>query len=234
MKSTIGMLLGFGLALIVAMPSPATAQSPTHEVIKALGTCYALGTDTLGSAHHYPPQANTGTGDLGLDPKFTEALAIYRSCFASDFEFNIILGNGEGPTIPWAALVSNPGGDRALEWANFVNRAFRGPAASWNCPNDANCTVNQYESTQHQLGTQLATANGNTGTLQSYLTATHTYHQDANGNSLDAQGRKGMSVAYGTYVNKVVLERGKWKIQERNLILRRGVALPHVSGVPVP
>ena len=213
-------------AVVTMLLGERLSAHSTQEVIRSLGTCYAVGTDTIGYAIHKPPVADHNTPDGGEDANFTAALKLYRKCFSKNFRFNIILSNGF--VITWETLIptSAAGNDPALQWANFVNNAFRG--ANWDCPAPPGvCNTNQYESTQHQLGTMFASAAGDkTGTLQSYLTATHTFHIGADGTSLDDQQRRGVSVAYGTYFNEVVKENGRWVIETRDLLLRRGVNIP--------
>ena len=193
------------------------AQASDHEQIRALSTCYARATDAIGYAVHKPPVADHNAPDGGEDENFTAGLARYRECFADDFRFNIVLA--DGTVLPWESLIPThaAGSDPALQWANYVNNAFRG---DWDCPAAGPCDKNQYESTQHQLGSILVAVDGDTAFLESYLIAIHAYHPK------DAGGRTGMSVTYGTYQNEVVRERGRWAIQKRDLILRRGAAIP--------
>ena len=210
-----------GLALAAAMTmllgARPAAQASDYEQIRALSTCYARATDAIGYAVHKPPVADHNTPDGGEDENFTEGLARYRECFADDFRFNVVLAGGT--VTPWETLIPThaAGNDPALQWANYVNNTFRG---DWDCPAAGPCNRNLYESTQHQLGSILVSVDGDAAFLESYLIAIHAYHPS------NAGGRTGMSVTYGTYQNEVVRERGRWVIRKRDLILRRGAAIP--------
>ena len=210
-----GLTVAAAMAMLLGARS--AAQTSDHEEIRALSTCYARATDAIGYAIHKPPVADHNTPDGGEDENFTAGLARYRQCFADDFRFNIVLPGGT--VTPWETLIPThaEGDDPALQWANYVNNAFRG---DWDCPAAGPCNKNQYESTQHQLGSIAVTVDGDTAFLESYLIAIHAYHPQ------DAGGRTGMSVNYGTYQNEVVRERGRWVIRKRDLILRRGSTLP--------
>ena len=212
----LGGLAVAGAAIVLSEGRPA-AQTSDQEEIRALSTCYARATDAIGYAIHKPPVADHNTPDGGEDENFTAGLARYRECFADDFRFNIVLP--DGTALPWESLIPThaEGSDPALQWANYVNNAFRG---DWDCPAAGPCDKNQYESTQHQLGSILVTVDGDTAFLESYLIAIHAYHPQ------DAGGRTGMSVNYGTYRNEVVRERGRWVIRTRDLLLRRGATIP--------
>ena len=210
------MLGGIAMAAAVTMllgASP-SAKEGAQDQVEDLAVCYARGTDAIGYAIHKAPNPNHDTPDDWTDANFTKGLALYRQCFADDFRFNIVLSNGF--FIPWSSLINNGSGgdDRALQWANFVNNAFRGPG--W-----VDDVTNRYESTQHQLGSIWSKVDGNTAFLESYLTATHAY------DSRPGVGpASGVSVAYGTYQNDVVRVKGTWRIKERTLILRKGVQIP--------
>lgn len=221
------LLGGLAVAVAVLMLPEARLSANTQDVLKGLGSCYAVGTDLIGSAIHKPPVADHNTPDGGEDPNFTAAVKMYKKCFSKNFRFNIILSSGA--VIPWESLIPNHAAGNApwLQWANFVNNAFRGSLDSWDCPTPEACNTNRYESTQHQLGTMMASVNRDgTGFLQSYLTATHTFHIGPDGKSLEENGSTGFSVAYGTYQNEMVKENRRWKIKERNLVLRRGMQVP--------
>lgn len=209
--------LAVAAAAVALSEGRPAAQTSDREEIRALSTCYARATDSIGYAIHKPPVADHNTPDGGEDENFTAGLARYRECFADDFRFSIVLP--DGTALPWESLIPThaEGNDPALQWANYVNNAFRG---DWDCPTAGPCNKNQYESTQHQLGSILVTVDGDTAFLESYLIAIHAYHPQ------DAAGRTGMSVNYGTYRNEVVRERGRWVIRKRELILRRGATIP--------
>lgn len=214
----VRLLSGLALAAAVTMLLGVrlSAQTSDHDQIRALGTCYARGADAIGSAIHKPPVADHNTPDGGEDESFTEGLGHFRECFADGFTFNIVSG---GNVIPWESLIPNhaAGNDPALQWANYVNNAFRG---DWDCPAEGPCNKNQYGATQHHLGSIVVSVDGDTAFLESYLIATHTYHPK------EAGGRTGVGVTYGTYQNEVVRERGRWMLQKRDLILTSGVAIP--------
>ena len=212
------LLSGLAAAAAVTMLAEAGpgAQSP-YEQVRALSTCYARATDAIGYAVHKPPVTDHNTPDGGEDEHFTAGLARYRECFADDFRFDLVLP--DGTALPWESLIPAhaAGNDSALQWANYVNNAFRG---DWDCPAAGPCNRNLYESTQHQLGSILVTIDGDTAFLESYLIAIHAYHPR------NAGGRTGMNVSYGTYRNDVVRERGRWVIRKRELTLRRGAVIP--------
>ncbi len=90
-------ILTGGIAMVAAfmMLFSATPQaSDDNEEVENLGVCYALGTDQIGYAVTKVDNPNHDTPDDGLDANFTAGLALYRSCFADDFEFNIELSSG--------------------------------------------------------------------------------------------------------------------------------------------
>ena len=208
--------LAMAAAVMVLLGAQPSAQIPAYEEIRALGTCYARGADAIGSAIHKPPVTDLNTPDGGEDENFTRGLEHMRECFADDFTFRLISG---GNVIPWESLIPQhaEGDDPALQWANYVNNAFRG---DWDCPAEGPCNKNQYAATQHHLGSIVVSVDGSTASLESYLIATHTYHPK------DAGGRTGAGVTYGTYQNEVVREGGRWVIQKRDLIITSGASIP--------
>ena len=86
--------------------------------------------------------------------------------------------------------------DAALQWANFVNNAFRGPG---------------YKNTQHHMGSISSEIRGNSAQVVSYLIATHTYGPEG------AQPEGSTAVVGGTYTDEVVREQGRWVIKRRTL-----------------
>lgn len=172
------------------------------EQVQDLVVCYARGTDAIGSA-------TTAVGGQPLDstvnlsvPKFAEGLAFYRGCFARDFSFTLKFGDFVLLTVPDPGNPL-PAADPALQWAKFVNNAFRGPA---------------YSNTQHLMGSIIGEVHGNTADVQSYLIATHSYGP--------MSLLTGVSKVGGTYNDVDVRVRGRWLIQERTLTITSSVHIP--------
>ncbi len=170
--------------------------------VEDLPVCYARGTDTIGRA--------VDTAISGVDPEdpvnignpnFDAALALYRSCFSEDFSFTLAFDGVPILTVP------NPdtrteNTDAALQWANFVNNAFRGPG---------------YKSTQHHMGSISSEVRGNKADIVSYLIATHAYGPNG------AQPAGSVSVVGGTYTDKAVFKHGNWLLEERTLNITSSV-----------
>jgi hypothetical protein len=68
------------------------------------------------------------------------------------------------------------------------------------------------------MGSITSTVNGNEGTAQAYLIATHAYGP--------ISGRTGVNKTGGTYRDEVVRKRGRWLIQKRTLNITSGVNIP--------
>ena len=164
-----------------------------------LVVCYAHGTDTLGVAvSALGGQPLDSTVNLG-DPKFAEGLAIYRGCFAKSFSFTLKFGGFTLLTVPDPAT-RTPATDAALEWANFVNNAFRGPG---------------YQNTQHHMGSILGRVHGTSADVESYLIATHSLG-----------GTAGVDRVGGTYFDHDIKVRGRWLIESRTLDITSSVHIP--------
>ena len=173
-----------------------------QDEIEDLVVCYALGTDAIG-------RAADATGGQALDSTlnlanagFAEGLEYYRKCFTDDFSFTLSFGGVPALTVP---DLGNPlpGAHPALQWANFVNNAFRGPA---------------YVATQHLMGSITSTVHGTRGTAQAYLSATHVYGPSS--------ARTGIFLVTGTYRDEVVRENGRWLIKRRVLDITSTVDIP--------
>lgn len=112
---------------------------------------------------------------------------IYKDCFTSNAVIAAYFP-GEDPNGP-------PGlstvGTNA--WAVAVDGVFTG---------------NGYIATQHLIGNVRIELNGNTGTMTSYLSATHV---------IDPAGA--VDLAHGTYVDTVVRTPQGWRISKRTLYL---------------
>lgn len=178
---------------------------PAQQQIEDLVVCYALGTDAIGRATDaVGGQALDSTVNLSpanYSEGFAEGLAKYRECFTDDFSFTLEFDGVPLLTVPdpGAGLSAEP----ALQWANFVNNAFRGPG---------------YRNTQHHMGTIVTQAAGNTGSAQSYLIATHAYGPTSS--------LTGVNVVGGTYRDEVVRHKGRWLIRSRTLNITSSVHVP--------
>ena len=164
--------------------------SLVKKAIEALPITYAYATDCFG-------KAIDAEGDQPLDsrlnldnPLFAEGLSLYRKIFFKDFSFSLMV---EGALIE---VVPNPDSqsDAVLQWANYVNNAFR---------------KGQYKSTQHHIGSINSCILENSAVIQSYLIATHVYSEEAKDT--------GVSITWGTYTDEVSLEDGSWLIKARTL-----------------
>lgn len=196
-------------AVVAVMLLPFASHADRKEAaaakqqIEALVVCYALGTDAIGGATDaVGGQALDSTVNLSpaaYSEGFAEGLAKYQECFADDFSFTLIVNDVPVATVPDPSLSAEP----ALQWANFVNNAFRGSG---------------YSNTQHHMGTIETHAAGNTGSAQSYLIATHAYGPSS--------GRTGVNIVGGTYRDDVVRRQGRWLIRSRTLTITSSVNLP--------
>ena len=187
---TIGMISASSAALPGAL---AASDADDKLAVEALPVCYARGVDTIGQAVTAPTSQDLNSTAALSDPKFKEALEHFRRCFAPDFAFTLSNRGVAGRTVPDPAT-RTPQTDAALQWANYVNNAFRGPA---------------YVYTQHHMGSIHSEISGDKGKVQSYLIATHVFGP--------ASKRTGVSVVYGTYTDEVVKVKGRWMISKRTL-----------------
>ncbi|MBM3778795.1 MAG: nuclear transport factor 2 family protein [Acidimicrobiia bacterium] len=191
----IAMLVWAG-GLVVWGAGPAAAQevdARARQEVERLPVCYARGTDAIGRASTAPATKDLNATTAMVDPNFRAGLEYYRRCFAPSFTFTLSNRGKVGTQVPDPAT-RKADTDAALQWANYVNNAFRGPG---------------YVYTQHHMGSIWSDIDGDEGTVQSYLIATHVYGPESK--------RTGVSVVYGTYTDKVVRVNGRWLIAERTL-----------------
>ena len=202
-KQIVGVLVMVLLGSTVAADGKGSSNSLAQQAqVEDLPVCYARGTDALGSA----TGALNTDGDLNstvnlTDPDFARALKLYRACFSKDFAFTLEFDGVPALTVP-DPLSRTRDTDAALQWANFVNNAFRGPG---------------YRSTQHHMGSISSSIRGKRGHVVSYLIATHVFGANA------AQPEGSTAVVGGTYTDRVVLERGRWVIKQRTLNITSSV-----------
>lgn len=210
MKNSIRVPLVGAFVALLAVGTSATAGNgqfshSAQATVEDLAVCYARGTDALGRA--------VTAVISGADPEdmvnigiaeFDEALALYRKCFSKDFTFKLEFV----PGVP-VVTVPNPAGgagqDGPLQWANFVNNAFRTPG---------------YINTQHHMGSISSEIHGNTAHMVSYLIATHAH------GPADPAPNTGVTVVGGIYTDEVVKEHGRWVILERTLLITSNVTIP--------
>lgn len=203
-------LMGVLVVALASVPAWAAPQvsspQPARNQIEDLVVCYALGTDAIGRAvdaiGDQPLDSTVNISGANFSEGFAEGLALYRECFADGFSFTLEFDGVPALTVPDPSTAT-ASTDAALQWANFVNNAFRAPG---------------YSNTQHHMGTIRSSAHGNTGTAQSYLIATHSYGPTS--------ARTGVNVVGGTYRDEVVRVRGRWLIQQRTLNITSSVNVP--------
>jgi hypothetical protein len=194
-----------GVALVfLSSPALAAAKASVSQQaeVEKLVVCYARGTDALGSATDAVIAADLDSTVNVSDPKFQEALGFYRKCFAREFSFTLAFDGVPVLTVPDPAS-RTPETDAALQWANFVNNAFRAPG---------------YVNTQHHMGTIASEITGNAASVVSYLIATHSYGPTST--------ETGVNVVGGTYTDEVVKQRGAWLIRQRTLNITSSVNIP--------
>lgn len=180
---------------------PARGLSDQDQV-EDLAVCYARGTDTLGRAvNAIGDQPLDSTVNLA-DADFAEALAIYRGCFDRKFTFTLLVNGVPALTVPDPAT-RTADTDAALQWANFVNNAFRTPG---------------YRNTQHHMGSISSRVGKRRGTMTSYLIATHMFGPSS--------ANTGVNVVTGVYDDVVVRNRGRWLLQDRTLDITSSVLIP--------
>ena len=180
-----------------------TAQEPKNQPWAAqmdvnrpedLPVCYARGTDSIARATTPAVGPANLDSTAGLaDPNFKLGYEFYKQCFTKDFSFTASSRGVVSRTVPDPST-RTPQTDAALQWANYVNNAFRGPG---------------YNYTQHLMGSISAHVTGDKAVDQNYLVATHFFGP--------ASGRKGANVVYGTYTDEDVKVSGKWRIRHRTL-----------------
>lgn len=176
--------------------------SPAQQAdVEDLPVCYARGTDTLGSAVDAVVVADLNSTENVGNPRFDAGLAFYRACFSKGFSFTLQFDGVDALTVPDPATRTKDT-DAALQWANFVNNAFRGPG---------------YKNTQHHMGSISSEIRGNSAQVVSYLIATHTY------GPAGAQPEGSTAVVGGTYTDAVVREKGRWVIKRRVLNITSSV-----------
>lgn len=198
-------------ALLGTQPGLAgsSGASDAQSQIEDLPVCYARGTDTIGRAVNAPAGTDLDSTAALVDPTFTAGLEFFRRCFAPNFSFTLSNNGTAGRTVPDPAT-RTPKTDAALQWANFVNNAFRGPA---------------YVATQHHMGSISSEVHGDKADMKSYLIATHMFGPKST--------RTGVSVVYGTYIDVAVRIKGTWLLEHRTLDTTASVpiAAPPQPGV---
>lgn len=198
------MIAVLGLASLV-FASAVSAEGFSHNQqaqVEDLVVCYARGTDLLGSAVSAVDTAGELDSKINTsDPVFADALALYRRCFSKGFSFTLQFDGVPVLTVP-DPVTRSPSTDAALQWANFVNNAFRAPG---------------YKSTQHHMGSISSELRGREAQVVSYLIATHVF--GPNGDEPEGS----VSVVGGTYTDKVVRDRGNWLIDQRTLNITSSV-----------
>ena len=177
-------------------------DTDAHVAMRDLPVCYANGTDAIGRAVTAPSNPDLDSTTAMVDPNFKEGLAHYRRCFAPTFAFTLSNRGVAGQVVPNPAT-RTPKTDAALQWANYVNNAFRGSG---------------YIYTQHHMGSISSEVRGDEGTVVAYLIATHVFGPKSK--------RTGVSVVYGTYTDRVVRINGKWLIAERTLDTFSSIPVP--------
>lgn len=203
--AAVGMLLLGNQSSLSATPG-LDAQDQVEDLV----VCYANGTDTIGLAVNATgAQPLDSMVNLG-DPQFAAGLAYYQQCFTDDFKF-ILQQNGVTVlTVPNPANPL-PHAAPALQWANFVNNAFRGP---------------QYINTQHHMGSIKSEVNGNNAVANSYLIATHRFGPNSPISPITGVRRTGVSVVGGNYTDEDVRINGEWRIKTRTLNITSSVSIP--------
>ena len=197
-----------GLTLSLSRPSvvDATPGLDAQDQVEDLIVCYANGTDAIGLAvNAVGGQPLDSTLNMS-DPQFVLGLQYYQRCFTDDFKF--ILG---ATTVPNPANPL-PHASPALQWANFVNNAFRGP---------------QYINTQHHMGSIRSEVHGNSAVANSYLIATHRYGPNSPISPITGLRRTGVNVVGGNYTDDDVRVNGEWRIRTRTLVITSSVQIPN-------
>ena len=176
-----------------ALAAADDAAGSAHDQAEDLPVCYARGVDAIGRAATAPVNPDLDSTTALVDPNVKEGLEHFRRCFAPNFSFTLSNRGVAGRVVPDPATRTAKT-DAALQWANYVNNAFRGPG---------------YNYTQHLMGSISAHVTGDKAVDQNYLVATHFFGP--------ASGRKGANVVYGTYTDEDVKVNGKWRIRHRTL-----------------
>ena len=132
---------------------------------------------------------------------YPAALAIYRTCFSRNFSFTLAFDGVPAQTVP-APDNRTSSTDGALQWANFVNNAFRQA---------------KYKSTQHHMGSISSEIRGDQADIVSYVIATHVFGPDGE------QPEGSVSVIGGTYTDRAIRENGQWRLQSRTLDITSSV-----------
>lgn len=186
----IALLLGTGLVR-PQMAHADSAGARDKDAIADLIQCYARGTDAIGDA------------TTNADP-LSKGIRIYKPCFAPDAEFRAWFPqqpfNAQAFPNPKAFPDTAPPPVHGVDaWAKFVNGVFRDKG---------------YTFTQHMMGNIQVTVDGNSGTVTSYLNATHV----RSGSTVGGVSRC-VAVANGTYSGEVKKIEGQWKITKLYLTL---------------
>lgn len=202
-------LIPLGLILMLttgqAMAHRSGAALAHQAAVEDLAVCYARGTDLLGRAVNAVVTGPDPEDPVNIgNPEFDAALALYRSCFSKDFAFSLEIDGDFVLTVPEPATRTDRT-DGALQWANFVNNAFRGPG---------------YKTTQHHMGSISSKIRGRHARMVSYLIAYHVFGPASDGTEGSVR------VVGGTYTDKVVRERGRWRIKHRTLNITSDLVTP--------
>ncbi len=185
-----------------ALAAADDAAGSAHDQAEDLPVCYARGVDAIGRAATAPANPDLDSTTALVDANVKEGLEHFRRCFAPNFSFTLSNRGVAGRVVPDPATRTAKT-DAALQWANYVNNAFRGGG---------------YIYTQHHMGSIQREIRGNEGTIRSYLIATHV--------SGPTSRRTGVSVTYGTYTDKIARINGRWLITQRTLDTIASVGIP--------
>lgn len=179
-KIAFGIIVAGGL---LCAPSIAQAQTASdYEAVRNHVTCYPFGIDKIGR----------GDSDAGV--------AIWKQCFAPDFEFSAFIGRGEPTNCPGAACPF-PKEMNSIEMrAAFARRAFDGAG---------------FVKTSHHL-TNIAVsfASADKASVNSYIQA---WHWKADGTAV---------VAPGTWDVELSRSGGTWRIVKEKLSVVGAVVTP--------
>lgn len=203
------LLLGLGICVTLAsghsMASGRKASPNQQDAVEDLAVCYARGTDLLGRAVDAVVSGPDPEDEINIGvAEFDAALVLYRACFSKDFAFSLEINGEFILTVPDPAT-RTADADGALQWANFVNNAFRGPG---------------YKSTQHHMGSISSELRGRNAQMVSYLIAYHVFGPLSDGTEGSVR------VVGGTYTDAVVRERGAWRIKHRTLNITSDLVTP--------
>jgi SnoaL-like domain len=202
LTSSIGRIKHLWWLSAVLFCGSSQVWADSQDEVEDLAVCYAYGTDALGSAVNASIEANLDSTANLADPQFAKGLGFYRKCFAKQFSFTLEFDGVPVLTVPDPAT-RTASTDAALQWANFVNNAFRGPG---------------YRNTQHHMGSISSEVQAQSASMTSYLIATHAFGPTSS--------QTGVNVVGGTYRDDVVRKNGRWLIAQRTLNITSAVVTP--------